>query len=597
MCSSNLCRSKNPNDSAIVWEHNIPRDRERNVVAPANYLAWEQENQAFEQLIAFTSNSVNLTGVGDPEELDGQLVGTALFPTLGVEALHGRTFLPEEGQPGADRVVLLSHGLWQRRFGSDPELVGQAVTLSGRPHDVVGVMPRGFSFFAPDTELWIPMQFDEDDREPRGRSILVLGRLRAGVTMQQAQADMQRVSTGLVERWPDFNTGWSVNVVPLQEQIVGEIRPALLVLLGAVAFVLLIASANVANLLLARGAGRQREFSIRTALGASRRELVRQLLVEASILAAVGGLMGVALAYLGLDLLRIAVADTIPIPRLEEVRVDAMVLAFTTLVCALTAGLFGLVPALQSSQVDVTDSLKEGGRSSTIGRGRRMRSAFVVVEVALAFVLLIGAGLLLKSFGRLLAVDPGFRSESVLTFGLQLPGATYSEDHLRVGFYDALNERLSGLPGVQDVGGIAFLPMNGMGSATSFRVDGRPEPARGQSPVPDVRWITGDYFDVMGIPLLKGRMFDSRDAGEADNVVVVNETMARTFWPDAYQPGGVSGGPIGRGLFISWDRETAERVIGVVGDVKLTTLDGDVRPTIHWPHPPIGPILACRSAS
>ena len=573
-----------PDRLAIVWERNVPRNRDRNVVSPANYLAWRDEAQAFDELIGFTGADVNLTGVGEPEELNGQRVGPALFRTLGVEALHGRTFLPEEAEPGAELVVLLSHRLWQRRFGSDPTVVGRSITLSGRPTTVVGVMPAGFSFFWEDRDVWLPLRFDEDDREPSGRSVLVLGRLAPGVTIAQAQADMDRVSSGLVERWPDFNTGWEVNVVPLQQQVVGEVRPALLVLLGAVAFVLLIACANVANLLLARGAGRQRELSIRTALGAGRRRLVRQLLVEASLLAATGGVLGVGLAYLALNLLRVAVADTIPIPRLAEVGLDASVLAFTTAASALTAVLFGLVPALQASQVDVTDSLKEGGRGATSGHGRRLRSAFVVVEVALAFVLLIGAGLLLKSFDRLLAVDPGFRSESILTFGLQLPGSTYSEDHLRVGFYEELVGKLSGMPGVQAAGGIAFLPMNGLGAATSFRVEGLPVPERGQSPVTDVRWVTGDYFDVMGIPVLKGRTFDSRDVREASNVVVVNETMARTFWPETFQPGGVSGDPLDRGLFISWDRDTPERVIGVVGDVKLTSLDGNVRPTIYWPH-------------
>ena len=572
-----------PDRLAIVWEHNLPRNRDRNVVAPANYLAWQDENGAFERLIAFGGTDLNLTGVGEPEELNGLRVGPTLFATLGVDALHGRTFLPQEGEPGAERVALLSHGLWQRRFGGDRSLIGRAVTLSGRPYTVVGVMPPRFSFFRPDTDLWVPIRFEADDREPRGRSLFVLGRLAPDVTMQQAQANMEGVAAALVERWPDFNTGWTVNVVPLQEQIVGATRPALLMLLGAVGFVLLIACANVANLLLARGAGRRREMSIRTALGAGRGRLVAQLLAEASVLAALGGLVGVGLAYISLDLLRAAVTDTIPIPRLAEVRLDGTVLAVTTLLCLATAGLFGVVPALQASQVDVTDSLKDGDRSGT-GRGRRIRSTFVVAEVALAFVLLIGAGLLLRSFAALTAVDPGFRSESVLTFGLQLPGSMYEEDHQRVAFYDDLDQRLAALPGAQSAGGIAFLPMNGMGSATSFRVEGRPEPERGQSPVTDVRWVTGDYFEAMGIPLLKGRTFDSRDVGDASGVVVVNETMARTFWPDTFAAGGSEGDPIGRGLFISWDRDTAERVIGVVGDVKLTSLDGDVRPTIYWPH-------------
>ena len=574
-----------PNRLTIVWEHNIPRNRDRNVVAPANYLAWRDETLAFDRLIAFSGTDVNLTGVGEPEELAGQRVGADLFSTLGVDALHGRTFLSEEGEPGAARVVLLSHGLWERRFGSDPSLVGQPIMLNGQAHVVVGIMPPGFVFFWPDRDVWIPLSFDEDDREPSGRSILVLGRLAPGVTTQQAQADMARVSTGLVERWPEFNTGWGVNVVPLQEQIVGEIKPALVVLLGAVVLVLLIACANVASLLLARGAGRQRELSIRTALGAGRRQLVRQLLTEASVLAVCGGLIGVGLAYVALDVLRMAVADTIPLPRLHEVHVDASVLAFTTIVSGVTAMLFGLVPAVQASQVDVTESLKEGGRGGVAGQGHRLRSALVVLEIALAFVLLTGAGLLVKSFGQLLAVDPGFHAESVLTFGLQLPGSTYAEDHQRVAFYEDLTQRLSNLPGVRAVGGVAFLPMNGMGSATSFHVEGLPEPERGQWPVTDVRWVTGHYFDAMGIPRLEGRTFDNRDVGDASNVVVVNETMARTFWPDTFAAGGEAGDPVGRGLFISWDRDTPERIIGVVGDVRLTNLDGDVRPTIYWPHP------------
>lgn len=567
---------------AIVWEHNIPRNRPRNVVSPANYLAWSDENRSFDRLIPFTGTDVNLTGVGEPEELDGQSVGADLFSTLGVGALHGRTFVPDDERPGAERVVVLSHGLWQRRFGSDLSVVGRAITLGGRPYTVVGIMPQGFGFFWPDRDVWLPLRFDESAREPRGRSILVLGRLRPDTTIDGAQADMERLSARLVERWPAFNTGWSVNVVPLQEQLVGDIRPALLVMLGAVALVLLIACANVGNLLLARAAGRQRELAIRTALGAGRRQLVGQLLVEALVLAACGGAVGIGLAYVALDALRLAVADTIPIPRLQEVDIDGSVLAFTTIVCGLTALLFGLAPAAHASQVAVTDSLKEGGRTAP-GQGRRLRSALVIAEVALAFVLLVGAGLLLKSFARLIAVDPGFRADPVMTFGLQLPGSVYTESHQRVAFYEDLTRRLAGLPGVHAVGGVAFLPMNGMGAATSFHVEGLPEPERGQRPVTDVRWVTGDYFGAMGIPLLRGRTFDSRDAGDASNVVVVNETMARTFWPDAFAAGG-GGDPLGRGLFISWDRETPERIVGVVADVKLTNLDGDVRPTIYWPH-------------
>ncbi|HET9532713.1 MAG TPA: ABC transporter permease, partial [Blastocatellia bacterium] len=569
---------KDPDRLVMVWEKNFPRNRERNVVSPANFLDWNSQNQVFEQMAALVDIPVNLTNAGEPVELQAQLVTASFFPLLGVQPVYGRAFLDSEDVPNGERVAVLSHRLWQGRFGADPQLVGKSITLSGRSATVIGIMPPGFYFLNNETDVWVPMGLNTglDYRTVSGRYMRVIARLKPGVTLSQARAEMSLIASRLEESHRQFNAGWGANVFPLQEEVVGDIRPALLVLLGAVCFVLLIACANVANLLLARAATRQKELALRTALGASRGRLIRQLLNESLLLAVIGGVAGLLLAYWAIELL--VAFNPGNIPRLEEVSLDARVLAFTLGVSVLTGLIFGAIPALQASRPDLNESLKEGGRTSAGGAShRRVRSIFVISEVALALVLLVGAGLMIKSFVKLQQVNLGYNPENVLTARVLLPGSKYGDNPKRAAFFQQAVERIETIPGVQAAGAISWLPLVGLGSATSFWVDGRPEPPPGEKPGTDVRVITPGYFAAMGIPLIKGRIFDERDTAQSPRVLIINETMAREFFPDE--------DPIGKRLIISWDRPPLpDEIIGVVGDARLTSVDGQVRPAIYWPH-------------
>jgi putative ABC transport system permease protein len=568
---------RDPGRLVVVWERNVPRDRRTNVASPANFLAWRDAQQSFTDLAAVTGVpvTVNLTGTGEPEELRTQLVTASLFPLLGVRAAVGRTFLPEEDAPGAAPAVLLSHRLWARRFGSDPALVGGAITLDGRARTVVGIMPAGFQVLDETIDVWLPMAFPAAARTAGGRYLLVLGRLKPGVDVAAAQAGMDTITTRLARDFPGRDAGWASNVVSLHQQIVGGIRPALLVLAGAVAFVLLIACANVANLLLARATGRRRELAVRAALGAGRGHLVRLLVGESLALAVLGGAAGLGLAYAGLRVLVASAVDQLAIPRLAGAGLNLPVLLFT-LAASLAAGLvFGLAPAFAASRFGLADSLKEGARGSD-ARSGRLRAALVVAEVALSLALLAGAGLLFRSFERLLSVSPGFRTEHVLTMRVSLPSRRYRDEAARVRFFRELTGRIERLPGVTAAGGISFLPLDGPGAATSYGLPGRPDAPAGEQPVADVRAVSGDYFRAMGIPLLEGRTFTDHDTGDAADVVVINETMARQCWPNE--------DPIGKHVDIHWSDDVTDEVVGVVGDVKVAALDDEPRATAYWPH-------------
>ncbi len=560
---------------AIVWEHNTVRGNRSNVVGPANFIHWREMNQVFEDLATVTITfSVTVTGNGDPEELQTQAISAELFQILGVQPALGRGFTAAENVPGT-RSIVISDRLWKRRFGSDRTILEKPIVSQGTPYTVVGVMPPGFSFLDKSVDVWLPIGFTAQSRIPRGRSLTVVGRLKPGLTVERAQLDMTQVSAQLTQMFPDFNTGWTSRVVPLREQLTGDVRPALLVLAGAVAFVLLIACANVANLLLARAGARQRELAVRAALGAARARLVRQLLAESLVLSAIGGVFGLLLAWWALGFLRAVVAERLPIQRLEMVGIDMSVLLFTA-VASLSCGLvFGVVPALTASGTSLTSSLKEGGRSGSGSRGNRLRGAFVVVEVALALVLLVGAGLLLRSFMRLLDQHPGFDSSRIVTMRLSLPGPRYGTDGPRMQFLTRFFEQVDALPGVEASGAISFLPLTGLGAATRMEIMGQPKPPTGQEPVTDVRVITHDYLETMGVPLLKGRLFNEQDAADAKGRVVINETMARRHWPNE--------DPIGRRVLISWDA-VEDEVIGVVGDVKHTGLDAEPRAMTYWPY-------------
>jgi putative ABC transport system permease protein len=561
-----------PDRLVMVWEHNLPRQRDRNVVSPANYLRWQERATSFSDLAMYTWSSTVFTGGDASERVSGRSVTTNLFSVLGAQPALGRGFTAEEGVPGGPEIILLSHGLWQRRFGGDSSVVGRQVAIAGGTVTVVGVMPASFRPLGTE-EYWEPFTIEAETREPRGRYAMVLGRLKPGVSPERAGAEMATIALGLESEFPDFDTGWSTTVVPLTEQVVGGARQMLLVLLGAVALVLLIACANVASLTLVRATARARETAVRMALGAPRGRLVRQWLVESLVLAVMGGSAGLLLALWGVDLLKALAPDNVP--RLAEIRLDGGVLVVTAVVVLLVGVLAGLPAAvgIRARQ----SALGEANLRTTAGRAtQRWRQGLVVVQLALALMLLAGAGLMVRSLSRLLAVNPGFDPAGVLTVELSLPSALYEDGTRRNAFFDQVLEQVRGMRGVATAGAVSALPLTGLASATSFRVVGLPEPAAGQWPVADIRSADEGYFPTLGIPLKRGRLPAPSDAPKSPPVVVINETMARQLWPD--------GDPIGARVRVNWDDPAAEpEIVGVVGDVRHTGLDGDVRPMIYYP--------------
>jgi len=567
---------KDPDRLAVVWEHNLPRDRKNNVVSPGNYLHWREMNTAFvEMSVVSMTFRTAYTGDGEPEEIPLQVVNATLFPMLGVDAAVGRVFTAEEDRAQANRVVLLSDRFWKRRFGGDPGVINRAIRLGGNLTTIVGVMPPGFSILDKDVDIWLPARFSADDRTPRGRWTMVVAKLKDGVSFTRAQDDMTRVATELTRLFPNFDTGWTARVVPLKDQLTGDVRPALLVLLGAVGFVLLIACANVANLLLARATTRQRELAVRAALGADRRRLISQLLAESLLLAAVGGAAGVGLAWWSVYALRSLVATSLAVPRLEFVAINGQVLLFACAVTFASGLLFGVIPAFAAAGTSLTDALKEGGRTGSATRGGRARHALVVIEMALALVLLVGAGLLVRSFMTLMRVDPGFDPSRTVTMKVTLPSASYAGEGRSVAFFDRLFARLDTLPGVRAAGGVSFLPLHGLGAATSFFIEGQDKIRQGDEPVSDVRVVTHDYFKAMGIPLLRGRLFDSRDTAPKTRRIIVSELLVKKYFGDV--------DPIGKRIVLSWNDEGPDEIIGVVGDIRSASLETEPKGASYLP--------------
>jgi putative ABC transport system permease protein len=571
---------KNPERLVMVWEENSKQGFPRDVPSPANFMDWRDQNHAFESMAAIVDLSFNLTGAGDPERIDGRRVSASLFSLLGVEPQLGRAFRAEEDRPGANHVVIIGHGLWQRRFGSDPGIIGKPINLNGESFIVVGVMPRTFQFPSRTDQIWVPIAFNTKEAGERGNHYLgVIARIKPGVTLQRAQAEMTTIATRLQQQYPGTNTSIGAVVTPLHEQVVGDIKPALLILLGAVAFVLLIACANVANLLLARAAVRQKEIALRLALGAGRARLIRQFLTESVLLAAFGGSIGLLLAIVGLSILKRFIPSNIS--QAQAITIDARVLIFTVLVSLVTGLIFGLAPATQAANFNLNDTLKEGGRDSVAGsRGNRIRGLLVICEVAVSFILLIGAGLLINSFLHLRNVDPGFRAENALTMKIVLPEVRYADKEQRGVFYRELIRRVETLPGVISAAVATNLPLAETGNSVEVSIEGRADPAPDRVPIVITRIISPRYFETMGIPLLKGRVFTEADKSESESpsVIVVSETTARTFWPGE--------DVLGKQLKVGSPSTSENKwltVVGVVRDVRQYELVVEPKPQMYLP--------------
>jgi putative ABC transport system permease protein len=575
---------RDPGRLVVLWEEHARRPGRSNVLGPSQFLRWGDRVTAFDAMAAIADTRANLTSVGDPEEVVVQNVTAQFFPILGVSPLVGRTFTDAENADPRSSVVILGYDFWQRRFGGDPNVVGRPIQLNARPQTVVGVMPAGFRLFIKQgsltgkpSDLWAPFVLPPGARDSGGRYLEAIARLKPGKSVAQAEAQLKTIAGALATETPQRNANWTAQVLSLRDELSGEYRRALLILAGAVAFVLLIACANVANLLLARGAVRQREIAIRSALGAPRGRIVGQLLTESFVLAFAGGAVGLLVAHWGLQIL--LALSPVDLPMVGPVRLSYPVLGFTALASLATAVVCGLAPAFEGSRSDVQETLKDGARQVGGGaRHRRMRHAFVVSEIALAVVLLVGAGLMLRSFSSLRRVDPGYSTNNILTMRLQLPGATYSENEQRIRFFHDATSRIQELPGVRAAGAIGFLPLTGLGAGTSFTIEGQPPPPPGQDYVTNVSVCDNGFFRALNVPLVRGRLFTDREMRERSNVVVVSESLVRMYFPND--------NPIGKRLAIVMSNPVIPtEIVGVVGDIKFQDLTAEPRPTTYWPHP------------
>ena len=569
-----------------LWEVS-PEGRHQNTTSRQNFRAWKAQGSSFEHMAAFTDQRINLTGTGEPEELSVQFATTEFFKVLGVEPILGRTFLPEDNEPGKQDVAVLSYGFWQRRLGGQANVIGQQITLNGEQFTIIGVMPPSFQFHIKHrsgtgrpAELWstLPMPVGPGANEI-GRFLSVVAQLKPGVSPEQAGAELKTIEARLSEEIPQYNKNYTTEVLPLREQFFGNVRRPLWLMLGAVGFVLLIACANVANLLLSQATSREKEIALRAALGARRVRITRQLLTESLLLALVGSLFGLGFAWLGIKaLIAISPRDLVSF---QTVGLNVPVLLWTLGISLLTGVIFGLAPALHISRLNLNDSLKEGGKSESAqaSGSRRLRSALVVSEIALAVVLLASAGLLIKSFVRLQQVDRGFNTDNILTMVVRLPDAKYSKDPQIVGFFQQALEHIRSLPGVRSAGIINFLPLyGGLGSSTGFKIEGQPEAPPGQGPGCDVRAADAGYFPTMGIPLLRGRNFSDIEQKEARHVILINQALAQKYFPNE--------DPVGKRLDVAmFDQPFWAQIVGVVGNVRYDSLIEESPPAVYFPHP------------
>jgi len=579
-----------PGGLVMVWESNSQHPNPHNTVSPPNFLDWQSRSTVFSSMAYIADVRNNLTGNGEPEEVVVQAVSANFFSLLGVNPILGPGFTTENGQAGHDNVVILDYGLWKERFAGDPAIVGKSILLNGKPQTVVGVAPQNFNWFIKDSSLtgakpriWSPFVFPQSfhDHKQIGRFLTVAARLKPGVTYSQAQAEMSAIAAQLEHEHPDFDGHWSVNIVPLRDQISGQLRPALLILFGAVAFVLLIACANVSSLLLARAASREREMAVRTAIGASRWRIARQLLMESLLLALIGGGIGVTLTVVGTNAL--LAASPRNLLDLSSVSIDLRLLTFATGATLLAGLLFGFLPSYMSAHSQIAQTLREGGRGSSPGkRSGLARSAFVVVQLSLALVLLTGSGLLVRSFVRLVGVNPGFDTGHLLTFKVTLPRSKYATDPLRMAFFRQLLARIGTVPGVRSATMESFPPLMGLGSATGVHILSQPQQSLMDLPVADVRVVGPDYFPTMSIPLRAGRLFTEQEMAEEKHVTIVNQAFV-----DKYMNGL---NPLGQkaAIYMKSFQENElkpSEIIGVGGDVRAMGLDISAEPSVYWPYP------------
>ncbi|MEN3332443.1 MAG: hypothetical protein V7641_1808 [Blastocatellia bacterium] len=580
-----------PERLVLLDENALKRGITSMGVSFPNFLDWREQNRVFEDIAAYDTSSLALTGSGEPEQLQGAGISHGLLEILRVSPLMGRTFTEEEDRPKQDTVVILSHGLWQRRFGGDPNIIGQNILLNARPFTVIAVMPPDFRF--PEVaEFWVPMALDTQMYTRNDHGLEAVARLKDGISIAQARAEMNDLAERIEQQNPVTNEGMGVSVTGMHQALAGDYRQALIILLSVVGCVLLVACANVANLMLVRATTRQKEIAVRAALGASRWRIVRQLLTESLLLGAAGGALGLLMAVWGLDLLLAAIP--IKLPFWMKFGLDLRVLGFTFGVSILTGLGFGILPALQASRTNLNETLKEGGRSAA-GTGRqRSRSLFVVAEIALSLVLLAGAGLMMRSFLRLQQVNPGINPAGVMSMRINLPRIKYTEASRRNDYYQQLMERLRALPGVEAAGAVSTLPLSGNTWGRSLTVEGFPVLSVGQAPLIQHNVITPGYFRTMGIPLLEGRDFTDADTENGPKITIIDQRLAREYWPNESAIGKrIRFGP-------PEGNEPWHTIVGVVGAVRHERLEAITRNSVYLPHTeiPIGRMsLVVRAAA
>lgn len=565
----------NPERLLTVYGTNPAQGQPQVPLSVADFLDWRSRNQIFENMAAYGNSLLNYTDGETPEQIPGLAVTADFFNALGVQPEMGRTFLPDEDKPNTEQVAVVSHGFWQNYLGSDPARIGQPVTLNGRKYTVVGVMPQTFGFgFRTDVGVWTAIKLNPPSR--RGPYFMWgVARLKPGASDQQARSELLEITAGIRQQTGSSNTDWNLTANSMREEVVGGVRPALLVIMAAVVFVLLIACANVANLLLARSAAREKEIAIRTALGARRLRIVRQLLTESMLLGGLGGVLGLLVALWSIELMLKFIPENIP--RVRDLQMDGKVFAFTIAASLLSGIIFGLAPAIQSSRLNLNASLKEGGRSGEGAGKRRLRSALVVTEIALSVVLLIGAGLMIKSFVGLQQVNLGFNPDNVVTMQISLPGSRYRERGQMTAFYQQLLQKVEAIPGVQSAGLNISLPPDLLEVSDDFIIEGRPESPDQTSPIADLLLTSPGYFRTLGIPLLAGREITEADTADAPRVVIINETLAKQFFPRENPLGKRIKQSVGSG-------NPFMEVVGVVGDVKYSGLNAPTTPALYEPY-------------